>query len=116
MKTTMQIQQENVKELLRLIEENPDLRITPMVDSEIVADDGYNWWLGSFGRAQVDEIYALDERLYIRSADEDTLVERIYDDMSDRADLTDEEFEKMAKEIVAKYAWEKVITVKINLP
>ncbi|WP_178023066.1 hypothetical protein [uncultured Paenibacillus sp.] len=113
MKTT---QQENVKELLRLIEENPDLRITPMVDSEIVADDGYNWWLGSFGKAQVDEIFALDERLYIRSEDEDTLIEKQFDDMADEPNLTDEEAWEKAKIEVANYAWEKVIAVKINLP
>jgi hypothetical protein len=112
----MQLQQEHAKELLKLIEENPDLRIAPMVDSEIVADDGYAWWLGSFGKARVDEIFAMDERLYIRSEDEDTLIERRCDDMADEPNITDEEAMEKAKVEVSNYAWERVITVKINLP
>lgn len=114
MKTEMQIQQENVVELLKIVQENPDLRIVPMVDSEIVADDGFNWWVGSFGSARVDEIFAKDERLYIRSADEDGLVEDLYCDFEDS--LSDEEAMKKAEDLVDQYEWEKVITVKINLP
>lgn len=35
-------QQENIK-LFRLIEENPTLRVLPLVDTECVPSDDYNW-------------------------------------------------------------------------
>lgn len=114
--TGMDKQKEHVKELLKLIEENPNLRIVPMVDSEIVADDGFAWWVGSWGKAQVDEIYSSDERLYLRSEDEDTLVENLYDNMEVEGSLTDGEIYELAKKEVGGYKWEKVITVKIDLP
>ena len=33
---------ENLKKLFRLVKENPDLEVIPMVHSECVADDGYS--------------------------------------------------------------------------
>ena len=48
-------QKERLEELFRLIKENPDLPILPMVDSEIVAACGYATWTGSWGRADVVE-------------------------------------------------------------
>lgn len=38
-------------ELMKLAQENPELPIVPIVDSEIVEDDGYARWLGSWGSA-----------------------------------------------------------------
>ncbi|RAU96797.1 hypothetical protein [Paenibacillus sp. YN15] len=114
MKTEMQIQQENVLELIRLIAENPELRILPMVDSEIVADEGYCSWVGCFGEAQVDEVFSKGERLYIRSDDEEGLIEEVYDNLD--GPITDEEAEETAKEIVSGYEWEKVILVRIACP
>lgn len=116
MKKEMQIQQENVNELLKLTKENPELRIVPMVDSEIVADDGFGWWVGSFGKAEVNEIFSKGERLYIRSDDEDGLIDELYDNELADEPITDEEALEKAKGIVASYEWEKVITVKINTP
>ncbi len=37
---------EKTKELLKLIEENPDLPIVPMVDAEVIGDDS-GYWLGN---------------------------------------------------------------------
>lgn len=111
-----ELQNERVKELLKLIEENPHLRIVPMVDSEIVADDGFSWWVGSFGKAQVDDIYSSDERLHLRSEDEDSLIEDLCDNMEVEDNLTDDEIYELAKKEVSEYEWEKVITVKIDLP
>ncbi|WP_148466784.1 hypothetical protein [Paenibacillus senegalimassiliensis] len=113
MKTEMQIQKENVAKLLKLIAENPDLRVLPMVDSEIVADDGYNRWTAVFGSAQVDEVVSMGERIYIRSDDEEQLINEAYDKLYDDK-LTDKEAEKKAESIVGSYEWEKVILVNIN--
>lgn len=46
---------ENTKNLLELIQQNPDLPIVPMVDAEIVNGDDWGRWMGSFGAARVDE-------------------------------------------------------------
>ncbi|MGL6017020.1 MAG: hypothetical protein ACRCZU_13255 [Selenomonadaceae bacterium] len=53
-------QKENVNSLLKLIAENPELRIVPMVDSEIVADDNHSRWSGSWGISSVDEMWISD--------------------------------------------------------
>ncbi|GAN11525.1 nitrilase/cyanide hydratase and apolipoprotein N-acyltransferase [Mucor ambiguus] len=100
-------QSERVEQLLNLIQENPGLRICPMVDSEVVADDCYGWWVASWGEAKVEEIWNDDERVYIRSEDEDGLIEVLFDNDDD---LTEEEAEK----IVSSYEWEKVIAVRIH--
>ncbi|MGG1652273.1 hypothetical protein ABHN03_04000 [Paenibacillus sp. NRS-1775] len=112
-------QQEQIKHLLELACENPDLRIVPMVDSEIVADDGYMWWVGGWGEASVEEIWNSDERVYIRSVDEISLIEEVCDnsfDEPENKELSDDEFYEKSKKIVDEYEWEKVIAVKINLP
>ena len=33
------------EELLKLIKENPDLPVVPMVNDEVVGDDSYRYWL-----------------------------------------------------------------------
>lgn len=35
-----------IQKLLELMKDNPDLPVKCMVDSDIVAEDGYAWWLG----------------------------------------------------------------------
>ena len=50
---------ENVKNLLELVKENPDLPIVPMVDGEIVAGDDFATWMGTWGGAWVD-YYIID--------------------------------------------------------
>lgn len=53
----------NTEKLLKLIKENPDLPIVPMVDSDVVSDDcGY--WLGSFGSARLGEYALFYERYF----------------------------------------------------
>ena len=47
LRTVMQKQTDNLKELFRLIEKRPDLPIVAMVDSDVVADDGGGWANGA---------------------------------------------------------------------
>lgn len=103
--------------LLRLIQENPDLPVVPMVDNEIVAGDEYGRWLGSFGKAEIRE-YAIDEHYgdgVVRFKDEygaeDTLIEGIAEC---KYDGTDEDYEKAKKE--AATLWRKAIVVNIDVP
>lgn len=111
---------EKTEQLLQLIKENPGLRVFPMVDTEVVADDQYTWWGGSFGSSAIEEIYMDDERYYIRSQDEDELVEDVLngDNLFKTLyiPLPGVTEEVRAKEIVNKYPWEKVIAVYITTP
>jgi hypothetical protein len=54
------------EELFKLMQENPELPVVPMVDGEIPGDDS-GYWLGAWGSARVDE--------YAESFDQDEHIE-----------------------------------------
>lgn len=112
----IETQQNNFKELIELIENNPTLTIVPMVDSEIVASDDFGNWMGGWGKAELDEIYSDDERIYFRSTDEEEIVEKIVDHLEWDENLTEEEALEKAENEVKNYEWKKVIVVSIVLP
>jgi len=114
-KKHLEAQKENVQGLLQIIAENPDLPIVPMVNSELVAEDYFAWWIGSWGRASIEEIYQDDERAYIRSRDEEMLIDDALYWLEDKA-ATEEEAYELAKKEVEGYDWKKVIAVRIELP
>lgn len=114
MRTEIEIQQENVQLLLDLIKENPELKILPMIDAEIVADDTYGWWAGSFGKAEIDHIWNNGERIYFKSGDEEDLIEKELEIIEDEFSLS--EAESVAQSRVEGYGWEKVIVVWIGEP
>lgn len=59
----------NREELFKLMQENPELPVVPMVDGEIPGDDcGY--WLGSWGQAQVDEYLEAGDHFLFKSDDD----------------------------------------------
>lgn len=108
-------QQKNVNELIKLIKENPELEIVPMVDYDIVAGDDYSYWMAEWGTAKIDEYYHLDERIYFKEQDFEELV---YDftesNYKKYNNLTYEEFEQLAKEKINNLKWVKAIVVYIN--
>lgn len=111
----MENHNEQTKQLLALIEENPTLRVFPMVHYEVVAGDDYGYWGGKFERSSVEEIYIDEERIWIRSEDECEMIER-FNDLSDYGLLrTDEEAEEWAKEQINNCEWEKVIVLRIGI-
>ena len=109
-----------IEELLKLMQENLDLPIIPMVGSEIVADDGYSYWIGSWGTCRVDEYYV--GREYVHFKDDD--IENVLTDMVGCQygltkdgkdiwdDLSDEEWDKLFESL----PWEKAIVVYIETP
>lgn len=111
MRKETEIQQENFKNLLKLIQENPDLKIVPMVDTEVVANDGFGWWVGFWGKAELGEIYTSDERIYIKDNDYEDLVDEYIDKSFE--DVTDKEIE-IAEKAIDKLNWIKVILVHIT--
>ena len=109
---------EKVVQFLNLVKENPELPVIPFVDAEVVADDDYSYWMGSFGNTYIDEYYAGKYRYYFKS-DIDELVDDFYDEYGDSKEyenLSDEDFEKAMREKAETVDWHKAILVYINLP
>lgn len=104
-------QKENLDKLFQLIKENPELPIIPMVDSEIVADIGYSWWMGSWGDSEVDKYICTDERIYLKSQEDVEIVENFVP-YEDYMDMSDEELEDYFENL----PWIEAIMVDINLP
>lgn len=109
-------ERKNRDELFKLMRENPDLPVVPMVDADIVADDS-GYWLGSWGYAKVDEyLIPRSDYEYIRYKSDDEIFETL------EAYLDDEDFEALPEseeECRPAYdalPWVKAIIVYINLP
>lgn len=119
LRTEMEIQQENIKELIKLTQENTGLKIIPMVDIDVCSSDDYSCWAGSWGKPRVDECWCDDERIYFKRDDFEDLVSQYIDNL-DQDTLSnfydDAEVEKHAEEHVNNLAWEKVIVVYIGTP
>ena len=43
---------EHTQKFLELVKENPELRIIPMVEFEVVGGDDYFRWMGAFGESR----------------------------------------------------------------
>lgn len=102
----------NIADLLELIKAHPELPIVPMVDSEIVCDEGYVRWRGSWGAASVTKYLVSEEHIFFFD-DEDVeavLIEvKGYDEF---LSMTDKE----AQEAYNALPWVECIAVDINLP
>lgn len=100
------------EELLKLVAENPDLPVVPLVDYEVVGDS-YWYWMGSFGRSEVGEYALFDDRYF---TDREELEERYADYVADDyPDMSDEEFFAMVKEKTKDW-WTKAILIYIETP
>lgn len=113
--------------LVKMIEDNPNLDIVAVVDSDVVADDGYAWWLGSIRNVEIDKICTTnaynewtEPRLY-RYSDIEELADHIYSNMDNKIHreyefgrrLSDDELYELAKENAEKHDWRKVIIISI---
>ena len=56
---------DNIKDLLRLIDEHPDLPIVPMVGQDIIADS-FGEWTAHFGKAEVKKMCIYGENVIFR--------------------------------------------------
>ena len=108
-----------IEGLLKLISENPDLEIIPLVHEEIVADDSYTYWLGSWGRSEIAEYYLGREKIHFKDDDEEDILNdlegREYGcdhNGTDIYDLSDEEWDAL----YASVPWKKAIVVHIESP
>lgn len=103
---------DNNKEFLRLVAENPELPIIPMVNYEVCAGD-YGYWYGSFGNSKIEKVvnYQLhSEDLLIEYDEKDRIFDAIQDyDVNEN--LTDDEIWEM----VDNLNWKPAILVYIEL-
>lgn len=111
MRKESEIQKENIKELLELIEQNPDLPILPMVDSEIVSDDYCAYWAASWGKARIDSYCFDNERIWFLSDDKYEIFDGV---CSLPTGLSEEQEEKFIENVVSSLSWRKAVIVNIE--
>nr|DAK30738.1 MAG TPA: hypothetical protein [Caudoviricetes sp.] len=109
---------ENIKDILKLINEHPDLLVIPMVGQDIVLDDMGDW-VASFGKAEIRKICIYEET--VSFYDEDPLKTaqtldfyrfdpEIWDSVSG------EKTNGITKEMIDSLDWLEVIIVHIETP
>ena len=106
-------ERQNRDELFRLMKENPDLPVVPMVDGEICGDDS-GYWMAGWGESRVDEFLICEraERTAFKSDDDvfGTLEDYLsYDDFDKLPDLESENHP-----IYDALPWKKAIIVYIE--
>ena len=121
-KKQIEKQAENLKELFDLIKKRPDLQIVAMVDSEIVADDGCCYWMGSWGSCLIDK-YIIHEDygvIFYEEGKPDTvdIFEKYFDCVECGIDeeLPDEEALPLMRAKVDSLDWKEAIIVYIQVP
>lgn len=111
---------DNTNEFIRLVQENPNLPIIPMVNAEVVCNDYYGWWLGSFGYCEVTEyacVNMYNEDRYVTRDDLDEIEEYFMNELLDEDEtLSAEEVEALAIERAEALDWTKAIVVYIGTP
>ena len=77
---------QNLKTLIKQINDNPELPIITMVNGEVCGDDEYAYYIGRWGSSEVGEYTEYDEKVYF---DRDEFEEDYY---SNNDDMLCEEF------------------------
>lgn len=112
MKKETTVKNLHLAQLLDLMKENPHLPIVPMVDAEVVADDTWGYWMGSWSCAYVEKYYKGEERIYFYDERdmEDLLAEtKGWDWMETSSEAED-------LEAYRSLPWTKCIVVYITTP
>ena len=101
--------------LLKLIEENPNLPVIPMVNGEVVDDDRSARWLGLFGGSYVAECITTPRgEIHVKDDDEEEMSVVISELYSSYHFLNMSEDE--VRKAYANLAWVKAIVVNIDCP
>ena len=101
------------EKLFRLMRENPELPVVPMVDADVVAEDG-GYWIGSWGDSSVDEYISTESGIVLKSDNDinDALLKCLsmeeYEALPDDTESEHRTYEELP--------WIKAILVSITLP
>lgn len=106
---------ENIKDLLKLIDEHPDLPVIPVVGQDIVADCTGEW-AASFGKAEIKKICINGENVFFRDTRTalDALKEMELEGMA--VGRTREESLKIINDYLDGLDWLEAIIVHIETP
>ena len=113
-------QQKNVAYLLKLMGERQYLPVIPMVDSEIVADDGWKSWTAYIGAAEIrkiccfnEKVVFLDEIVPWETMDE---MNMSYEDWGIDDEAPDDILRRQCLKALKNLEWMEAIVVDIVLP
>ena len=104
---------DNIRDLLKLIEEHPDFPVIPMVGQGIVADCT-DEWIANFGKAEIRKICMYEEAIIFY--DENLLkIAEALDFYSDFLGVCGETG-KLTKEAIDSLDWLEAIIVHVETP
>lgn len=107
-----------IEELIKLMQKNPELEVLCKVDSDIVAEDGYMWWLGQINDRwgiEIDEYTQIGERIVFKSEEEWAEWFEDLFDVDDYMDIPDDEWDDFCEKVVNEtVTWTKAIFVSVT--
>ena len=110
---------DNIKDLLRLIEEHPDLPVVPMVGQDIVADCTGEW-VANFGKAEVRKICLYEEAIIFYDENPLKIAESLvfYHDLPVGVfdSVSTGETNKLTKEALDSLDWLEAIIIHVETP
>lgn len=110
---------EKIKEILKLIEEHPDLPVVPMVGQGIVADCT-DEWIASFGKAEIRKICMYEEAIIFYDENPFKIAEALdfYHDFPGELfdSVSTGETNRLTKESIDSLDWLEAIIVHIETP
>lgn len=109
---------ENIKEILKLIDEHPDLPVIPMTREDIVANS-FGDWTVEVGEAEIRKICIYEDAVIIY--DENTLktaglLELDYDTLGLSESMSSGEANRRLKAFIDSLDWLEAIIVHIETP
>ena len=110
---------DKIEDFIKLVQENPDLPIIPMVDLDVVGDGSCQTWLGGWGHSEVSAYYLGKERIHFKDEDQEGVLADMVGckqyctpDGRDITEISDAEWDELYKSI----PWTDAIIVYITTP
>lgn len=106
---------ENIKNLAKLIAENPNMPVIPMVEQEVIGDDQAKRWAGHIGTSEVKEFILrenIEGTFFYYRKDQENLIDMIAEN-SEEEDYSVAQQE--AREKVNAMQWNKAIFLNVDM-
>ena len=102
--------EKSTEELLKLMQENPELSVIPMVDSDIINKEWLSWHIGRLESPEIDEYLVADGIIYTKTSDDlYDVLEAVYGEFR-VSKMTEEE----AAEAYQQLPWIKAIMLYVR--